>query len=117
MQMLTWFAKHFKTAAALAGVFSVCALPPYYFFPALFAGFTVLLLLLGRASSAKQAFTAGYWFGFGFFACGFSWIGNALLIDAATFGWLYPARSARQRCFFWPVCRRAGLADILLSGF
>lgn len=100
MQMLTWFAKHFKTAAALAGVFSVCALPPYYFFPALFAGFTVLLLLLGRASSAKQAFTAGYWFGFGFFACGFSWIGNALLIDAATFGWLYPLALLGSGAFF-----------------
>ena len=32
----------------------------------------------------------GYWFGFGYFSAGFYWVGNALLIDAAKTGWLYP---------------------------
>lgn len=42
----------------------------------------------------------GYWFGFGWFACGFSWVGNALLIDAAAFGWLYPLTLLAAGAFF-----------------
>lgn len=89
-----------KTISALLGAFAVFALPPIYFFPALFVSFSGLLLLLSRADSAKRSFALGYWFGFGFFACGFSWIGNALLIDAQTFGWLYPLVLLGSGLFF-----------------
>src|SRR5699024_12091944 len=37
---------------------------------------------------------------FGYFACGLSWIGNALLIDAQTFGWLYPLVFLASGAFF-----------------
>lgn len=33
-------------------------------------------------------------------ACGFSWVGNALLIDAAAFGWLYPLTLLAAGAFF-----------------
>lgn len=82
--------RNYKTSALLLGIFSVAALPPYYLFPVLIITFSTFILLLNSLSSSKQAFAAGYWFGFGWFSLGFSWIGNALLIDAASFGWLYP---------------------------
>lgn len=48
----------------------------------------------------KSAFTLGYWFGFAYFACNLSWIGNALLIDAQHFGWLYPIALLSSGAFF-----------------
>lgn len=59
-------------------------------FPLLFAGLSGLLYLIDGAPSSRKAFGIAYAFGFAFFAFGLSWIGNALLIDAQTFGWLYP---------------------------
>ena len=84
----------------LLGAASVWALPPYFLFPVLFITFSSLLLLLQSASGYKKAFTLGYWFGFGFYACGLAWIGNALLIDAGTFGWLYPIAFLASGAFF-----------------
>lgn len=83
-----------KLLAFLLGLVSVEALPPFYIFPILFFTLSALLLLINSASSKKSAFAIGYWFGFGYFAGNMSWIGNALLIDAANLGWLYPI------CFF-----------------
>ena len=53
-----------------------------------------------QTEKPKEAFAFGYWFGFGYFACGLSWIGNALLIDAQTFGWLYPLVFLASGAFF-----------------
>ncbi len=91
---------HAKKISAVLGIVAVSALPPWHFLPALFISFSGLLLLLQKASSFKKSFAVGYWFGFGFFACGFSWIGNALLIDAASFGWLYPLALLAGGAFF-----------------
>ena len=66
------------------------ALPPYYIWPMLLVAFSWLLLQINEAGSKRKAFACGYWFGFGFFSAGLAWIGNALLIDASVFGWLYP---------------------------
>ncbi|MDR1026590.1 MAG: hypothetical protein LBL47_04240, partial [Lactobacillus sp.] len=87
------------TSLALGSVLAL-ALPPYYIFILPFICFSGLILLLNKAQSAKQSFAYGYWFGFGFFAFGFSWIGNALLIEAATFGWLYPITILACGSFF-----------------
>jgi apolipoprotein N-acyltransferase len=32
----------------------------------------------------------GWWFGFGYFVAGLYWLGNALLVDAATYAWFLP---------------------------
>lgn len=88
--MLNNFLKYPKLLAFALGLATVAALPPYYWFPVLFITFSGLLLLINRAPTSGQAFKIGYAFGFAFYALGFSWIGNALLIDAASFGWLYP---------------------------
>lgn len=82
--------EHSKKTALLLGALSVLALPPFYQFYILLLTFPILLFLLENSKNGKQAFWIGYAFGFTFFAFGFSWIGNALLIDATTFGWLYP---------------------------
>lgn len=91
---------HPQITALLLGALSVPALPPYFLFPILFITFSGLLLLLQTAGKKKTAFALGYWFGFGFYACGFAWVGNALLIDAKTFGWLYPIVFLASGAFF-----------------
>lgn len=98
--MLKKLLSHKKTLCLAAGALSVLALPPYYMLPLLFITFSWLLLSLTKATSGKQAFAYGYWFGFGWFACGFSWVGNALLIDIAAFGWLYPITLFSSGAFF-----------------
>lgn len=89
-----------KTSALLLGLLAVSALPPHYIFPALFISFSFLMLLLEKSPSWKNAFALGYWFGFGFYALGFSWIGNALLIEPLKFGWLYPLCLLASGTFF-----------------
>ena len=99
-QIKTAINTHSKTAAVILGAASVLALPPYFIFPVLFITFSSLLLLLQTASGYKKAFALGYWFGFGFYACGLAWIGNALLVEAQTFGWLYPIAFLASGAFF-----------------
>ena len=81
---------HQKTACFVLGMISARALPPFYTFPLLFLTFSAFLLILNQAQGKKQSFAFGYWFGFGYFACNLAWIGNAVLIDAARLGWLFP---------------------------
>ena len=54
-----------------------------------FAGYLALIaflcLLFNKEHNKKQLFALTYTFGFGFFAIGFSWINNALLIDEEKF--------------------------------
>ncbi len=72
------------------GVMAALALPPLYLLPLLFLAFTGLLWTLEDGSSAGNAFSAGWWFGFGFSAAGLSWIGSAFVVDAPQHGWMAP---------------------------
>jgi apolipoprotein N-acyltransferase len=79
----------------LAGASTAVALPPIEFWPAPFITFPILIWLIdgsatGRWGGVLAAAAAGWWFGFGYFVAGLYWIGNALLVDAKTFGWLLP---------------------------
>ncbi|MFN0265182.1 apolipoprotein N-acyltransferase [Tepidamorphus sp. 3E244] len=85
--------------AMLAGGSSALAMPPFGFFPVLFFTFPVFVWLLDGAISSGThkrrdelltAFAVGWCFGFGYFLTSLWWIGNALLVDAETFGWLVP---------------------------
>ncbi|MBR3677198.1 MAG: apolipoprotein N-acyltransferase [Alphaproteobacteria bacterium] len=89
-----------KLSALVAGAVLTAALPPFYYTWALFLAFSVLMFLLCRAGSGKNAAAVGYWFGFGYFAFGFYWIGNALLVDVAETGWLYPIVLLLNGAFF-----------------
>ncbi|MDD4555779.1 MAG: apolipoprotein N-acyltransferase [Alphaproteobacteria bacterium] len=98
--MLKKLFDHKKSISFILGLLAVGALPPYYHLYLLFISFTGFFFLLNQAQTSRKAFTYGYWFGFSFFAFGFSWVGNALLIDAANFGWLYPISLLGSGLFF-----------------
>jgi apolipoprotein N-acyltransferase len=92
--MLAWGWRR-VLVALLAGAASTLALAPVNFWPAPFLTFPILIWLVdgsaaGRLGGALAAAGAGWWFGFGYFVVGLYWIGNALLVDAKTFGWLLP---------------------------
>lgn len=91
---------HFRVLSFACGWLAVAALPPFNCFPALFFSFPFLLWLLNNAASARRSFQYGYFFGFSFFAFGLSWINRALLLDAASFGWLVPITFLASGLFF-----------------
>lgn len=90
-----------------AGAISVLALAPFFIWPMLFITLPVLVWRLDaieapaaervtsrwarwRQSGLAHAAAAGWWFGFGYFAFGLFWMGEAFLVDAKTFAWLLP---------------------------
>ncbi len=92
--------KYPKTAAFVLGLILSLALPPYYQIWALFLAFSGLMFLAFGTNRTRKLVGLGYWFGFGYFAAGFYWIGNALLIDVAQTGWLYPLVLLLNGAFF-----------------
>lgn len=102
-----------RLIALVAGILSVFALAPFFFWPILFATFPVLVWLIDstslkgstkqnlagsknkrirslRHSSFAAAAGVGWWFAFGYFAAGLFWIGEAFLVDADKFAWALP---------------------------
>ncbi len=75
-----------------AGSLSVLAMAPFFCWPIFFATLPVLVWLLDRdsASTWRQAFLDGWWFGFGYLFFGLFWIGEAFLVEAEIFAWLLP---------------------------
>ena len=90
MEALTGWRR--RGLAFALGALAVLALPPFHLVPVLAVSFTGLAwLALGPTRlSRRAAFAAGWWFGAGFFAFGLYWLANALLVDAARFGWMIP---------------------------
>ncbi|MBO4520216.1 MAG: apolipoprotein N-acyltransferase [Alphaproteobacteria bacterium] len=76
--------------SAVSGILAVGALPPFYVLPCAFLAFSVLIFLLNRAENKKQAAFLGFWFGFGFFSVGLSWVCNAFLIEGMGLSFLIP---------------------------
>ncbi len=82
---------HRHGLAVLLGALGALALPPFHVVPLLSVALVGLVWLLdGTRRPLVGGFAAGWWFGFGFFALGLHWIANALLVDAARFGWMIP---------------------------
>lgn len=75
--------------ATFFGMLATLALPPSFFFPALFISFPGLFLLIEKCHYKKEAFFVGWWFGFGHFVTGFYWISFSLLVDLR-FAWMIP---------------------------
>lgn len=94
--------------AAAAGIVSVASLAPFFIWPVMFLTLPVIVWLIDAASNAprqsrseatqtydfslatRRAFSAGWWFGFGYFAAGLFWVGEAFLVEADKFAWLLP---------------------------
>jgi apolipoprotein N-acyltransferase len=77
-------------AAALLGVLAGAALPPLFVLPVLLVAVPGLLTLIGAARTGREAFMAGFWFGFGLHLVGLYWITEAILIEAARYWWFVP---------------------------
>ena len=78
--------------AFLAGAIAALGLPPLDFWPLLFVGVPVFLILLASepCEGWRSGFGLGWLFGFGYFAVAFHWIGFAFLVDAGTYLWMMP---------------------------
>lgn len=92
--ILSWGWRRGAIAFA-AGALSVLAMAPFNLWPVLFLTLPVVVWLIDGAGAGKlggvaAAALSGWWFGFGYLLAGLYWIGNALLVDAQTFGWLLP---------------------------
>lgn len=61
----------------LAGALLTMTFSPLSFFPAAFVAFPLMIFLLDQARSAREAFSAGWWTGFGLFSVGLTWIGHS----------------------------------------
>lgn len=78
------------SVALLCGLLAAAALPPLFLLPLLIPAFTGLLWLLDGARDRRQAFALGWCFGLGYFAAGLYWVGIAMTVDLARFGWFMP---------------------------
>lgn len=101
--------------AALLGALAALAMPPFHVVPLLLVALVGLVWLLdGVRRPLRGGFAAGWWFALGFFSLGQYWIANALLIDAASFGWMVPfaifGLSAVLALFLGTATALAGLA-------
>jgi apolipoprotein N-acyltransferase len=110
--ILSWGWRRAAIAFA-AGAASVLAMAPFNLWPVLFLTLPVIVWLIdgaggGRLGGLVTAALSGWWFGFGYFLAGLYWVGNALLVDASTFGWLLP---------FAVAGLPAGLAVFFAFGF
>lgn len=84
-----------------AGAAAALIFPP---FTGMWQGYVAfvlfLVLLLGKEHSKKELFWLSYWFGFAFYAVGFIWINNALLIDDNKFAEYVPLVFMATGLFF-----------------
>lgn len=96
--ILAWGWKRAFLAFA-AGALSALAMPPFDLFPVLFLTFPAFVWIMdgvaadparGWLSRLAGGFSAGWWFGFGFFLAGLWWVGSALLVDGDRFAVFVP---------------------------
>ncbi len=82
-----------------AGLVSVLAFAPFFLWPVLFFTLPILVWLIDGAVAGepksgndrfRTAFWDGWWWGFGFFAGGLFWVGEAFLVEAEKFAWALP---------------------------
>lgn len=75
-----------------SGAVAALGLPPLDLWPLALLAVPLFLALLASASDKgwRQGFGTGWFFGLGYFAVGFHWIGFAFLVDAATYLWMLP---------------------------
>ncbi len=78
-----------RGAALLAGASAALAFAPAHALPLLAAGFSVLVLLID-GSRRKQAFAAGWFFGFGYFIVSLYWLAFSFFVQAEQFAWMAP---------------------------
>lgn len=77
-------------ALVLLGALATLALPPLGLLPVLLPSLTGLVWLLEGARTRRAAFLTGWMWAWAWYAIGFYWIGNAMLVDPQRFAWMIP---------------------------
>lgn len=119
---MTWFEKRplwqMAVIAFAAGACMSFALPPFFFMPVAFLGFTTLVFLFDGLSQSRKKkikfFLTGWAFGFGYFLSSLWWLANALMVDGSIPLFLVPIAIAilpAGLALFW------GFAGFLCSLF
>ncbi len=73
-----------------AGALMTLGFAPTHCWPVIFISLPVFYWVMDVAHTRKQKIWRAFFFGYGYCMAGTWWIGNALLIDAADFGWMLP---------------------------
>ena len=76
--------------AMAAGGLSALAFAPFFVFPIFFLTLPIFVWLIDGSADWRRAFSAGWFFGFGYFFFNLFWIGEAFLVEADKFAWLLP---------------------------
>ena len=101
-------------SAAVLGLLSALALPPFHALPLLPLALCGLLTLLGAQRGWRGAARIGFGFGFGHHLLGLYWITDAIMLEAARFWWLVPVAvpllAAALAVFVAAPCALARLA-------
>ncbi len=87
-----------KVLALGAGLLSAAALPPISLVFCLIPAFVILMWQLVSATSARNAFFIGWFFGVGHFLAGLYWVGIAMTVDFERFWWFLPISIAGLSC-------------------
>ena len=77
-------------ACFLGGALLTLGFAPVDAWPVGFISIPVFLSALQSAASLRSAMVRAFFFGYGYSMAGTYWVGNALLVDAEKFGWLWP---------------------------
>jgi apolipoprotein N-acyltransferase len=79
-----------RAFAFLSGCSATLTLAPFHAFPFIIPAYGGLFLLLSLATTAREGFRHGFWWGWGFHISGLYWFSMALLTDVGKFGWAIP---------------------------
>jgi len=86
-----------RAIAFASGAIGALALPPFSLIAAMAAPLAVAVWLIDGSVAGRRtigglgtAFSAGWWWGFGYFIAGLWWVGVACLVDVEKFAWAMP---------------------------
>ncbi|WP_026942670.1 apolipoprotein N-acyltransferase [Hellea balneolensis] len=103
-----------RAIGLLLGALAVTGQAPLHFWPITLICLSVLLARLKWAAGAEKriraGFSAGFWFGFGYFMAGTYWIGSAFIARGPEFIPIMPPMILALGCvlaFFWGVAGAA----------
>ena len=81
---------HMSLGCFLAGALITLGFAPFDIWPVGFISIPILLTALQSAETLRMAMSRAFFFGYGYSMAGAYWVGNALLVDAEKFGWMWP---------------------------
>ncbi|MCG8508279.1 MAG: apolipoprotein N-acyltransferase [Rhodospirillales bacterium] len=74
----------------LLGALAAAAMPPVHLVFLLVPSFVGWLWIIERKTTWRGAFSAGWWYGLGFFGAGLYWVSGAFLVEPEKHAWMIP---------------------------